>query len=54
MRSLDSGRVFVLFGPRCVAYGIFVPQPGLELRPLAVTAWSPNHWVTREFPMRRF
>ena len=42
MRSLDSGRVFVLFGPRCVAYGIFVPQPGLELRAAALGGQSLN------------
>ena len=27
------------------------PQPGIEPRPLAVKAWSPNHWTTREFPV---
>ena len=25
-----------------------VPQPGVEPRPSAVRAWSPNHWTTRE------
>ena len=29
---------------------ILVPQPGIEPTPLAVKAWSPNHWTAREFP----
>ena len=37
------------FLPRCVASGILVPQPGIEPRPSAVKAWSPNHWTAREF-----
>ena len=32
-------------------YRILVPQPGIEPRPLAVTAQSPTHWTTREFPV---
>ena len=32
-------------------YGILVPQPGIEPRPLAVTAQIPTHWTTREFPL---
>ena len=36
--------------PRCAAYGILVPRPGIEPRPPAVEAQSPNHWTTREFP----
>ena len=31
--------------------GILVPQPGIEPRTSAVKAWSPNHWITREFPI---
>ena len=34
----------------CTAYGILVPQPGIEPGPSAVKAWSLNHWTTREFP----
>ena len=30
--------------------GILVPWPDIEQRPLAVKAYSPNHWTTREFP----
>ena len=33
-----------------MACRILVPQPGIEPRPLAVKAWSPNHWTAREFP----
>ena len=32
-----------------VACGILVPRPGIESKPLAVKAPSPNHWTTREF-----
>ena len=39
-----------LFWLCCVVCGILDPQPGIEHRPLAVKAWSPNHWTTREFP----
>ena len=41
---------FVLFFPHCVVCGILVPRPGIKLKPLAVKAWSPNHWTAREFP----
>ena len=27
-----------------------VPQPGIEARPPALGAQSPNHWTTREVP----
>ena len=30
--------------------GILVPRPGIKFRPLAVTVWSSNHWIAREFP----
>ena len=46
--------LFYFFGLRCVACGIFVPQPGIELVPPAVEASSPNHWTTREFPRSVF
>ena len=39
-----------VFSPHCQACRIFVPQPGIELGPLAVEVWSPNHRTTREFP----
>ena len=33
---------------------ILVPQPRTELVPLAVKAWSSNHWTAREFPNLKF
>ena len=42
--------LFFFFWPRCAAYGILVPRPGIEPRPSAVRARSPNHWTAREFP----
>ena len=35
----------------CEAYGILIPQPGIELEPPAVKVWSLNHQITREFPI---
>ena len=32
-----------------MACEILVLQPGIKPGPLAVRAWSPNHWTTREF-----
>ena len=40
-----------LFSFGHVACGILVPRPGIEPRPSAVRAQSPNHWTTREFPL---
>ncbi|KAM9030797.1 cyclin-dependent kinase 20-like isoform 4-T9 [Megaptera novaeangliae] len=33
---------------------ILAPRPGIEPRPSAVKAQSPNHWTTREFPESSF
>ena len=33
-----------------MAWGILVPQPGIEPTPLAVKAPSPSHWTAGEFP----
>lgn len=38
---------FLLFFD-CVACGILVPYPGIELAPPAVEAWRVNHCTTRE------
>ena len=35
-----------------MAHGFLVPKPKIEPRPLAVKAPSPNHWTTREFPLK--
>ena len=48
---LPSFIFWVFFGgPHHAACGILVPRPGIEPRPSAVKARSPNHWNTREFP----
>ena len=39
------------FWPCHAAYGILVPQPGIEPVPPAVEVRSPNHWTAREFPI---
>ena len=44
-----------IFWPYSMACGIFVPPPpGIEPMPLALEAWSPNHWTAREFPRDLF
>ena len=35
--------IFFCFWLCHVACEILVPRPGIESRPLVVTAWSPNH-----------
>ena len=42
---------FFIFWLHCTACGILVLWPGIEHRPSAVRAQSPNHWTAREFPM---
>ena len=37
-----------------MACGILAPQPGIKPAPLAVEAWSLNHWTTREVPLLPF
>ena len=39
-----------MFCPHHTACKIFLPQPGTELTPPAVEAWSPKHWITRQVP----
>ena len=34
----------------CVAYGILVPQPGIEPMPPALKVWSLNHWTAGKVP----
>ena len=43
-----------LFRPYYMACGILVPWPGIEPAPLALEAWSLNHWATREFPLYNY
>ena len=40
--------LFVCFWPHHEAYGILVPQLGIEPVPPAVEARSLNHWTARE------
>ena len=42
--------MFVCFVFSFAARRILVPQPGIELAPPAVEAWSLNHWTAREIP----
>ena len=42
--------LFVYFWLHCSTCRILVPQSGIEPRPLAVKAQSPNHWIARELP----
>ena len=44
----------IFFLPHCIAYGILIPQPGIEPMPAAVEAWSLNHWTAREVPFWAF
>ena len=41
--------VFFFLWPCLAAYGILVLWTGIKPGPLAVRAWNPNHWSTREF-----
>ena len=40
--------------PHITACGTLVPQPAIEPSPSAVVALSPNHWITREFPVIKY
>ena len=42
--------IIIIFWSHCAAWGILVPQPGIEPVAPAVEAQSPNHWTAREFP----
>ena len=48
--GLTGVSFFSPFGPWCLACGVLVPQPEIELVPLAVEAQSLNYWTTREVP----
>ena len=41
---------FFYFGPHCAAYGILVPDQGIEPMSPAEEVQSPNHWTTRKLP----
>ena len=44
---LTSG---LFFSPTLCGLQEFSSPPGIEPRPLAMKAWNPNHWTSREFP----
>ena len=39
-----------LIWPYCGAWGMLLPEPGIERGPLAKEVQNPNHWTTRKFP----
>ena len=45
---------FFFFWLHGMAFAILVSWPGIEPRPTAVKASSPNHWTAREFPLLAF
>ena len=51
---LPVSLLFVCFWPHNEACRILVPWPGIEPRPAAVKAPSPNHWTSRELPSLAF
>lgn len=42
--------LLLFFDVYCAACGILVCQPGIKLMSIALGAWSPNHWTSREVP----
>ena len=44
--------LFFSFWPHYAPCGILVSWPGIDLTPSVVEAQSPNHWNTREVPLR--
>lgn len=46
--------LFLVFWPCCKACGILVPWPGIEPTPLALEAWSLNHWTPGKSPSFSF
>ena len=54
-QSLDGIFIYLFIFLSCLmAYGILVPQPGIEPGPSAVRAWIPNHLTSAEFPRWNF
>lgn len=46
---IRSVKLSAFFWPRHAAYGILVPEPGIERAPWTVKSPSPNHSATMEF-----
>ena len=43
--------IIIIFWLHHEACEIVIPWPGIEPRPLAMKAPSPNHWTARKFPV---
>ena len=42
--------ILLIFSPlHHMAYRVLIPQPGIEVVPLVVGTWSPNHWSSWGF-----
>ena len=52
--SISQGSLSFFFLAAPCAYGILVPQPGIEPRPSAMKAQSLNHWTIGDFPSLSF
>ena len=52
-KGLSAQKFSFSFWLHLEACGILVPQPGTEPRSSVVGAWSPNHWLAREFPAQK-
>ena len=46
--------IFILWGPCNMACGILAPWTGIKPVPLALEAWSLNHWIAMEVPQISF
>ena len=50
LSSEEEMDFFLLFWPYYAACRNLVPWPGIQPKSPGVEAWSPNHWISREFP----
>ena len=47
--EISGDFIYLFLGPHIL--WVSVPRPGTQFQPLAMSAWSPNRWTTREFPV---
>ena len=57
--TLHTCRAFFFFSPlthwlHYIACGILAPWPGIKPAPLVLEGQSPNHWIEREVPQKKF
>ena len=52
LNPVSSLRLQITFFGHAIPWGILVPWPKTEPTPLALKAWNPNHWTTRELPLK--